>query len=1181
MVRMILDWCITSSALIALVLVLRRLVGQRVSPRLRYALWLLVLVRLSTPNLPWESGASVLGAVRSSEGYQLAATLPDRLELYEDGRVSGMSGGSEDHFEWDGLDGNGENSETFHNPYGWVLTPSGEEAQALREEGEKAVDTASLKRMVDVQSALGTLWQCGIWLMGGFFLIVNLRFWWNLRKTRRPAGDYRGKPVYEADGLPSPCLFGLLRPAIYLTPGLEGDEREHVLAHEYTHFRQGDTGWAIWRGVLLALHWYNPLVWLAAHLSRRDCELSCDEGAVKLLGEEHRADYGRTLVGLVTRKTAPADLLRCATTMTGGKSALKERIALLVQHPRTTAAMAVLVAAACVLFSVCTFTGAAKEEAGDSAENLPVDAADLPDTEDLPTSPDWDAPIWLLARVPEEDIFLYQDRETGETYLRYGEHLQALETGPLYDGQGPNDIEVVYRDLDGDGTAELAATYRSQTRNRDLLVCRWDGRRWREYRPEWLAEGLAQDFRDSYTISEIHEDPGMGETPEPSIFLVNWRGSTAALDARSWPRGTGGRLDNFLQRYRYSVGAEGIMLTIEGEAIYVDAPVSDGIPLRAVFSVTCGADGDFSVSGGTLIGGVPADLPTAMMDLSRPAQEQGNWLLLAKVPESDIALYRSAWDDQHVYLRVTNQCFQAFERDLSGMELLPTLDLWDTDADLAVQVLYRRHEGTYFNGTTYEPGIVADPVGYTWSEAGACWTETSVSTRPLQRLTEDLPALADLPQRLVRPGTPEAEADMWRIGEVPEAGLSLYYQQSTGKTWLRDKNASTSLGAIQEVEGAAVYITQMILPELYWEDLDGDGTRELAVISCEGDGTGVHQETLTVFRRFGQGWTWTTHRLESLADSLNREMTYQFYEDGTAYLSWWGQDLLLDLSELWESGYWDRAPDYCGLTEFMTSYAYEDGGFVLTIGGEILDSAGPRLHGYCFEYACPITYISDYSSGEGYLSSRSGVLRSEFAAELPEFDQDTLSQPLRRAMGEFIEDCRAAFPGVGMEALSQNRFAVHDIDGDGQEELICELNAAESGTNCRTTVYNADGTIRAEFQPTPVFYSNGVVSEPWSHNQGPACAIWPYRLCQWDAALDAYEDLGGARARSDRLEGFPRAADRDGDGMVYYIGEDAYREENPVDGGAYQTWRDQHLAGAEILPVRYYRLTEDIVSLLQ
>ena len=68
-----------------------------------------------------------------------------------------------------GWTGTGENSETFHNPYGWVLTPSGEEVQALREEGEKAVDTASLKRMVDVQSALGTLWQCGIWLVGASF----------------------------------------------------------------------------------------------------------------------------------------------------------------------------------------------------------------------------------------------------------------------------------------------------------------------------------------------------------------------------------------------------------------------------------------------------------------------------------------------------------------------------------------------------------------------------------------------------------------------------------------------------------------------------------------------------------------------------------------------------------------------------------------------------------------------------------------------------------------------------------------------------------------------------------------------------------------------------------------------------------------------------------------------------
>ena len=113
----------------------------------------------------------------------------------------------------------------------------------------------------------------------------------------------------------------------------------------------------------------------------------------------------------------------------------------------------------------------------------------------------------------------------------------------------------------------------------------------------------------------------------------------------------------------------------------------------------------------------------------------------------------------------------------------------------------------------------------------------------------------------------------------------------------------------------------MILPELYWEDLDGDGTRELAVISCEGDGTGVHQETLTVFRRSGQRWTWTTHRLESLADSLNREMTYQFYEDGTACINYNGLDLLLDLSLLWESDYWGgAAPEICELSQYQINY---------------------------------------------------------------------------------------------------------------------------------------------------------------------------------------------------------------------------------------------------------------------
>ena len=79
------EWIVTSSVLILLVLLLRLLVRDRVSPRLRYALWGLVLLRLVIPVSLWESPASVLRAAQVNEGYQLVSTLPDNMSLYENG----------------------------------------------------------------------------------------------------------------------------------------------------------------------------------------------------------------------------------------------------------------------------------------------------------------------------------------------------------------------------------------------------------------------------------------------------------------------------------------------------------------------------------------------------------------------------------------------------------------------------------------------------------------------------------------------------------------------------------------------------------------------------------------------------------------------------------------------------------------------------------------------------------------------------------------------------------------------------------------------------------------------------------------------------------------------------------------------------------------------------------------
>ncbi len=583
------EWIVTSSALILLVLLLRLLVRDRVSPRLRYALWGLVLLRLVIPVSLWESPASVLRAAQVNEGYQLVSTLPDNMSLYENGNwrsVAGPDGTFQ--MEPDAAGRWEANQPRLHNAYGWVAVPSAEEARALRDQGQKAVDTAGLKRLVDVQNVLRMVWQTGIWLFMLFLAAVNGKFALDLRRGRRPDGEYHGRPVFIMDNLPTPCLFGLFRPAIYLTPEVAADEtcRKHVLAHECAHFRQGDHAWAVWRGVCLALHWYNPLVWLAAYLSRRDCELSCDEGAVRLLGEENRVDYGRTLVGLVARRTTPRDLACCATTMTGGKSALKERIALLIKHPRTTAVTAVLVAAACAVFAACTFTGAAEAEepAEPSApaqaepaqpESQPPEAPSLPALEDLPTrivsqgTPEAEADIWLVAELPEDDIAAYFEPDTAHSWLRYGEFLQEL----VFDDRNKMLMtprkqlpELYFEDLDGDGEKELAIIYNSDTGTGvsvwSLTVLEWDGESWTAHTAH-LEKDIIREFRDGYSLDYYGVDE--------NYVTVGFRGHSARVDMAAMFGGSTVWKEEPLyveltgMISAYSMRSHGLTLTLAGE----------------------------------------------------------------------------------------------------------------------------------------------------------------------------------------------------------------------------------------------------------------------------------------------------------------------------------------------------------------------------------------------------------------------------------------------------------------------------------------------------------------------------------------------------------------------------------------------------------------------------------------
>ncbi len=337
---------LTSSVLILAVLLLRRAFRDRISRRAQYVLWALVLVRLLVPvSLPG-ADFSVLSAAEP-----VGRTVTERLEQREIYRVplapSPMGTAPQVTSPAPQIEGGG-------SPSGEAAAPSG---------GEEAFSYPVIReRVVTAADLLTVLWLIGIAAMAVWFLVTNLRFWQKLRRTRAPyAAENCRYPVYLVEaGLPSPCLFGLFRPAIYLTPAVvtSPERLRHVLAHETAHARHLDPLWSLLRSVCLAVYWFDPLVWIAAAVSKADGELACDEAAIQALGEGERIPYGKTLLSLIPVRTGPGSPLLSATTMTADKRQLKDRITRIAQGQQTRAAALFLVLALAAGVCAVTFTGA-------------------------------------------------------------------------------------------------------------------------------------------------------------------------------------------------------------------------------------------------------------------------------------------------------------------------------------------------------------------------------------------------------------------------------------------------------------------------------------------------------------------------------------------------------------------------------------------------------------------------------------------------------------------------------------------------------------------------------------------------------------------------------------------------------------------------------------------------------
>ena len=206
-----------------------------------------------------------------------------------------------------------------------------------------------------------------VWLIGlGAMLLYALVSYLRLRRrvsVSLPIQDH----IYLCDALSSPFILGVVKPHIYLPSGLDEVQRQNVLSHEQAHLARRDHWWKPLGFVLLAVYWFNPVLWLAYTLLCRDIELACDERVIRTMDESAVKTYSTVLLACsMPRKAA----ITCPLAF--GEVGVKERVRNALHYKKPAFWVVAASVAVCVVMAVCFLTDP-EHETMKWAKNLRVD----------------------------------------------------------------------------------------------------------------------------------------------------------------------------------------------------------------------------------------------------------------------------------------------------------------------------------------------------------------------------------------------------------------------------------------------------------------------------------------------------------------------------------------------------------------------------------------------------------------------------------------------------------------------------------------------------------------------------------------------------------------------------------------------------------------------------------------
>lgn len=287
----VLNMSVTAS-LVAVAVIIARLPLKKSPKVFSYALWSAVLFRLVCP-FSFSSRLSLLGFMPSSQ----AGSAPARYIPEDAGMIK--------------LPLVDIAFKRINAAFGSSIPPA-------------AAPLAKLNPM-DILIFLGAL----IWLTGMAVMLVYAAITYLRLKRRISTATLVSENIYESDLIRSPFVCGFVKPKIYLPLSLTGEEREYILLHEKTHIQRLDYIVKLVAFLVLALHWFNPIMWLCFSLMTRDMEMSCDERVIQKTSGLKVTSYSRSLLALASQKKMPAP-----GPLAFGESNVKARIKNLLDYKK-------------------------------------------------------------------------------------------------------------------------------------------------------------------------------------------------------------------------------------------------------------------------------------------------------------------------------------------------------------------------------------------------------------------------------------------------------------------------------------------------------------------------------------------------------------------------------------------------------------------------------------------------------------------------------------------------------------------------------------------------------------------------------------------------------------------------------------------------------------------------------